>query len=124
SKYFIQKKDTAKSKNPLSLTTAQCVEENWRSEVMKPSKVVIGENIKRYREEAFLKQEELAKEIGIKSGQSYIAGVESGSRRISLDTLDKIADALGITFMDLVEDWSDYEINDAIKEADENERWG
>lgn len=61
---------------------------------------VLAQNIKNYRSQLALTQEELAKMADI--NRSYLAGIESGQRNTSLKTLEKIAIALGVTPADLL----------------------
>ncbi len=55
---------------------------------------MIGENIRRLREEAGLTQRELAKKAGV--SHSYISEVERGSTVPSVRLIEKIAKALGV----------------------------
>lgn len=55
---------------------------------------MIGENIRRLREEAGLNQRELAKKSGV--SHSYISDVERGTVTPSIKFLEKIAKALGV----------------------------
>lgn len=63
--------------------------------------MVIGESIKELRARQNLTQAELATKTGI--SRSYLADVERGRYNPSLDTLSKIADALGTTIDSLTE---------------------
>lgn len=55
----------------------------------------LGERIKSLREERGWTQEELAKKISI--GQQYISKYESGKAFPSFKTLEKLADAFGVS---------------------------
>lgn len=55
-------------------------------------KNIVGENIKRLRQEAGLTQEELAAKSGLSQG--YINQLESGKRRYTQKSLEFIADAI------------------------------
>ncbi|MEF2966618.1 helix-turn-helix transcriptional regulator [Paenibacillus sp. M1] len=55
---------------------------------------LIGERIKQLRKEQGLTQEELAEKAGVNA--SYIGTVERGERNISIETLEKIIQGLGI----------------------------
>jgi transcriptional regulator with XRE-family HTH domain len=54
----------------------------------------VGENIKKYRLQKDISQEELAYEAGL--DRTYISGIERGERNISVITLKKITDVLKI----------------------------
>lgn len=64
----------------------------------------------------------LSRRMGI--SPSYIQRIEEATVGLSPDTLDKFADTLRIEPYKFLIDWSSEEIREAIKEADENERWG
>ncbi len=55
---------------------------------------VFGANLKRYRREAGLSQEHFAELCGLH--RTYISGIECGQRNVSLENVQKIADALGV----------------------------
>lgn len=90
---------------------------------MRPLNLIIADNVKKYREELNLTQYKLTRLLG-NIDSRYIYKIERGKLNLTIDELGKLAKALNVEVIDMVEDWSDYEINDAIKEADENERWG
>jgi transcriptional regulator with XRE-family HTH domain len=60
---------------------------------------IIGQRIKNYRKEQGLTQEELAEKSGLHS--TYIGKVERNEKGITIETLIKITDALGITVEEL-----------------------
>lgn len=62
----------------------------------------IGENIKKTRKKQELTQKSLAERANI--SRSYLADVENGRYNPSIDVLNKIAKALGITGQQLLKD--------------------
>lgn len=54
----------------------------------------VGEQIRIYRKNRNLTQELLGERVDLP--QSYIGAIERGERNISLDTLERIMDALGV----------------------------
>ena len=63
-------------------------------------KVTIGENIKLLREIKKMTQEDLAQKLGVTS--SNVSQIESGDRGLSIEKAVLIADALGVSLMDLL----------------------
>lgn len=63
---------------------------------------IVGNNIKRIRKENNLTMEMLAKRIGL-TNRSSIAHLENGSRSITLDTLEKVANGLNTSVVKLLE---------------------
>lgn len=63
----------------------------------------IGEKIKHSRKTAGLTQKELGESLGVSA--AMIAQYESGKRKPKLETLDKIATALGIDLWGLYDDY-------------------
>ena len=55
---------------------------------------VFGTNVKRYRQAAGLSQESFAEKCGLH--RTYISAIERYRRSISLENIQRIADALGI----------------------------
>ena len=53
-----------------------------------------GENIKKYRNELGLSQEELAEKSGLH--RTYISSIERFQRNVSLENVQRIADALNV----------------------------
>lgn len=70
----------------------------------KSSKTKIGENILAARSEAGITQLALAHAIGYNGADAgaYISRVESGAQEPRLDTLSRIAEALGVTTCSLL----------------------
>lgn len=62
---------------------------------------VVGRNIKRLREQRGLPQDELAHLADIHV--TYLSGVENGHRNITLNVLERIAQALGVDEAALVQ---------------------
>ena len=60
----------------------------------------IGNNIKKYRKKANLKQYELAKAIGINN--ITMSKIEKGSEAIKVATIQKIGELLGYSFGQIV----------------------
>ncbi len=60
----------------------------------------IGKRIKRFRRQAELTQEQLAEDIGVST--THIGLVETGNRRMSLKTLQKVARVLKVKVKDLI----------------------
>lgn len=61
---------------------------------------VVGRNIKAAREARGLQQDDLAHEAGIHV--TYLSGVENGHRNMTLNVLERIASALGVSETELV----------------------
>ncbi|TZE81977.1 helix-turn-helix domain-containing protein [Calorimonas adulescens] len=70
--------------------------------------VEIGANIKKYRKQAGLTQQELADKANI--SRSYLADVENGRYNPSLETLNSIAKVLNIKVSDILNGDTDKEI--------------
>lgn len=63
-------------------------------------RAVVGRNVKRLREARGLPQDELAHRAGIHV--TYLSGVENGHRNITLNVLERIAGALGVSEAEIV----------------------
>lgn len=64
---------------------------------------VFASNLRKYRNQLGLSQESFAERAGLH--RTYISAIECEKRSISLDNIQKIADALGVdTFLLLVDD--------------------
>lgn len=61
---------------------------------------LVGRNIARVRREKGLTQEQVAERSGV--SQQYLSGLERGYRNPSIVTLYEIAQALGVSHVDLV----------------------
>lgn len=53
-----------------------------------------GNRLKNLRKEKGLSQEELALKSGL--NRPYISGIEQGKRNVSLEVMEKLAEALGV----------------------------
>lgn len=65
-------------------------------------KIRVGENIKKFRVAKGWTQEELADKVGL--SKNGLWNYENGKREVGIDTLDKIAEALGIKISELIEE--------------------
>lgn len=63
--------------------------------------MTIGENIKRLREQAGMTQEDLGEILGIT--HSAVSLIESDKRGITVEKVQKIAKALGVTIYEILE---------------------
>jgi transcriptional regulator with XRE-family HTH domain len=61
---------------------------------------IVGNNIKKYRKNLNISQEELAEKAGLH--RTYIGGIERGERNITLDSLQVIATALNVAPVELI----------------------
>jgi transcriptional regulator with XRE-family HTH domain len=64
--------------------------------------IVVGRNIRRLRRERGLSQEDLADEIGVH--RTYMGGVERGERNLTLRSLERLAERLGVSPLSLLAD--------------------
>ena len=64
---------------------------------------IVGNNVKRYREEAGFTQSHLGACFGGTSNR--IKMIEGGMDDLKLSTLSKLAEYLNVKVIDLVEDW-------------------
>lgn len=62
-------------------------------------KLLFGQNVKKYRQLLLLSQEDLADKCGLH--RTYISDIERCKRSISLDNIQKIADALNVRVFEL-----------------------
>jgi transcriptional regulator with XRE-family HTH domain len=66
---------------------------------MENTRVLVGERIRTLRKERGWSQEELGEKANLH--HTYVGAIERGEKNASIDTLDKIADALGTVIVDL-----------------------
>lgn len=64
--------------------------------------IVVGRNIRRLRRQRGLSQEDLATELGVH--RTYMGGVERGERNLTLRSLERLAERLGVHPVSLLED--------------------
>ncbi|WP_425638795.1 helix-turn-helix domain-containing protein [Algoriphagus yeomjeoni] len=64
-------------------------------------KEIFGEKVKLLRKGKELSQEELALKSGL--NRPYISGIEQGKRNVSLEVMEKLAEALEIHIKELFE---------------------
>ena len=63
---------------------------------------VLGRNLRSYRRERGHSQEAFADVIGVH--RTYMGGLERGERNLTLKSLERLADALGVDPVDLLRD--------------------
>jgi len=68
---------------------------NTLRSVKLPLKQQLGAGLRAYRHSLGATQEQLAEALGITP--RYLAGIERGERNLSLDSVDRLADDLGIS---------------------------
>lgn len=59
----------------------------------------LGQKLRRLREEKGVSQEELSKEAGL--DRTYVGKIERGKKSPSLNTVEKLGDALGVEVWEL-----------------------
>jgi transcriptional regulator with XRE-family HTH domain len=69
---------------------------------MRDWRAVFGKNVRKYRQQRKLTQEQLAFEAEI--DLTYMGGIERGKRNPSLLVMARIADALGVQLLKLLGD--------------------
>lgn len=63
-------------------------------------RVLVGRNVLRCRRAASMTQEDLAEKSGL--SQQYLSGLERGRRNPTVVTLHELAQALGVTHLELL----------------------
>jgi transcriptional regulator with XRE-family HTH domain len=63
---------------------------------------IFSDNVRKYRTEQALSQEELAEKTGLH--RTYIGSVERGERNITIDVMEKISNGLRIPIIDLLKE--------------------
>lgn len=76
--------------------------------------MTIGENIRRFRKEKKLTQKQLGAYCGI--AESAIRRYELGGANPKIETIRKIASALGVYISDLVEDWDTFSKDEIMED--------
>ena len=61
---------------------------------------VVGRNLRAYRLERGLSQEDFAEVVGVH--RTYMGGLERGERNLTLQSLEKIAEVIGVEPVDLL----------------------
>lgn len=65
-----------------------------------PARAVFGQNLRRARRLKDISQEDLA--LGADLSRTYVSEVERGIRNVSIDNMEQLALAIGVTLSDLV----------------------
>ncbi len=66
----------------------------------KDIRVLFGQRVRQLRRAKGLSQESFAAECGL--DRTYISGIERGKRNVSLQNIELLADALGVSISDLM----------------------
>lgn len=61
----------------------------------------LGRNVRRWREEQGLSQEAFAEMVGVH--RTYVGGVERGERNLSLRSVERLADAIEVDPVELLQ---------------------
>jgi transcriptional regulator with XRE-family HTH domain len=61
----------------------------------------VGRNLRAYRDERGMSQEELAHVVGVH--RTYMGGVERGERNLTLKTVERIAGRIGVDAVELLQ---------------------
>lgn len=67
---------------------------------MKSISIKIGRNLKRIRTEKKMSQGDISRKLGMDRG--YISSVENGKRNPTIATIEKLANALGVSVDELL----------------------
>ena len=60
----------------------------------------VGENVRRYRKSRGLSQEEFAEVLDVH--RTYLGGIERGERNLTLRSVERLADAIGVAPLELL----------------------
>jgi len=71
-----------------------------RKTVVETARQRFARNLKAWRLEKKISQEALADQAGLH--RTYIGSVERGERNVSIDTMDRLAAAVGVDVLDLL----------------------
>jgi transcriptional regulator with XRE-family HTH domain len=69
--------------------------------MMPDVRATFGQRLRKLRKDKGMSQEALALEAGL--DRTYVSGVERGERNISLENIERLAQALGVKIRDLFE---------------------
>jgi len=64
------------------------------------ARIVFAENLRRFRLDQGLSQEALAERAGLR--RNYVGSVERGERNVSIDNMERLAQALGRNLVDFL----------------------
>jgi len=64
--------------------------------------VTVGRRVRRLRQERGISQEALARDVDMH--RTYLGGVERGERNLTLRSVERLADRLGVPVRDLIGD--------------------
>ncbi len=64
------------------------------------ARLVFAENVRKFRQKYSLSQEALAERAYLH--RTYVGSVERGERNISIDNMERLAEALGVKLRDMV----------------------
>jgi transcriptional regulator with XRE-family HTH domain len=69
---------------------------------LKSAKTIFSANVRKFRRDKKISQEELAELAGLH--RTYIGSVERGERNVSIDNMERIANALKVSVIDLLKE--------------------
>ena len=76
---------------------------------------VVGRNLRTYRKKKGLSQEDFADFVGVH--RTYMGGLERGERNLTLQSLEKLSEALGVDVRELLESWRNDELSHYPRES-------
>jgi transcriptional regulator with XRE-family HTH domain len=79
-------------------------------------RAVLAENIKTFRRQKAVSQDELAEQCGLH--RTYVGSVERRERNVTLSTLEVLASALGVTVPDLLTKHDSLSKDEQMEELD------
>jgi transcriptional regulator with XRE-family HTH domain len=86
--------------NYKSTLSRRAIADNVDSIDMSKISEKLGANIKKIRARKRISQGDIYRKIGM--DRSYLSGIENGKKNITIEILEKIADALGVPARDLL----------------------
>lgn len=66
---------------------------------------IVGRNLRRYRQDRGLSQEAFADLVGVH--RTYMGGIERGERNLTLKSLERMAEIIGVDLLELLRESSD-----------------